>query len=136
MDRKPVLVVEDDPALGESVADLLHERGYAVERAETGAAALERLLSGERPCLILLDLMMPAMTGWDLLQRIRRDSALDGVPVIVLSGHLLGPVRDSALPAHAFLRKPVNAGELLGEVERLCPNDGLGGDQEISRAMT
>lgn len=122
MDGKQVLVIEDDPTLRDSVAGLLQERGYAVDRAETGAAALDRLSAGSRPSLILLDLMMPSMTGWDFLQRMRRDAALDGIPVIVLSGHLLGPSRDSALPAHAFLRKPVMPGELLAEVQRLCPN--------------
>jgi CheY-like chemotaxis protein len=120
VDRKPILLIEDDPALRDSVAGLLQERGYAVERAETGATALERLKTGERPCLILLDLMMPAMSGWDFLLRIRRDAALDGIPVVIISGHLLGGSRDSALPADGFVRKPVRAGELLGEVERVC----------------
>lgn len=120
MDRKPILLIEDDPALRDSVAGLLQERGYAVERAETGAMALERLKAGERPCLILLDLMMPAMSGWDFLLQVRRDAALDGIPVVIISGHLLGPSRDSALPADGFVRKPVRAGELLGEVERVC----------------
>jgi two-component system phosphate regulon response regulator PhoB len=121
VDNGPILVVEDDVALGDSVADLLRDRGYAVERAETGAAALARLRDGRRPRLILLDLMMPAMTGWDLLSAVRQDAALDGIPVVVLSGHLLGPARDSALRAHGFVKKPVRIGELLAEVKRHCP---------------
>ena len=102
------------------MADLLLDRGYAVARAETGTAALARLHQGERPRLVLLDLMMPSMTGWDLLRLMRQDASLDGIPVVVISGHLLGPSRDSALPAHGFVRKPVQAGELLAEVERHC----------------
>ena len=120
MPRKPILLVEDDPALRESVADLLLERGYSVEREPTGAAALARLREGARPSLILLDLMMPEMTGWDFLCEMRKDGRLDGIPVVVLSGHLLGPARDRALPAHGFVRKPVEAAVLLSEVERAC----------------
>src|SRR5262249_9340347 len=77
--RNPILLVEGDPALRESVADLLLERGYAVEREPTGAAALARLRQGPRPSLILLDLMMPEMTGWDLLSEMRKDARLDGI---------------------------------------------------------
>jgi CheY-like chemotaxis protein len=118
--EKTILLVEDDPALRESVGDFLRDRGYSVEREGTGVAALSRLRGGVRPSLILLDLMMPAMTGWDFLAEMRKDPSLDGIPVVVLSGHLLGLPRDSALPAHGFVRKPVQTGELLSEVERLC----------------
>lgn len=118
MPHKTILLVEDDPALRDSVASFLHESGYEVEREGTGVAALSRLRGGMRPSLILLDLMMPAMTGWDFLREMRGDPSLDGIPVVVLSGHLLGPPRDNALPAHGFVRKPFEPMALLSEVER------------------
>lgn len=118
-----ILVVEDDRTLRESLQDTLRDRGYGVETAETGEEAFEKLRHGNRPCLILLDLMMPAMTGWDFLQRTRADPRLDGIPVLVLSGHLLGPERDSALPATGFVRKPIRPAELLAQVSRFCNPD-------------
>lgn len=115
-----VLIVEDDAALRESLRATLQERGYSVATAESGTVALEVLGSGERPCLILLDLAMPAMDGWTFLQHARRQPAIAGIPIVVLSGRLLGPSRDSALPADGYIRKPVRADDLLAQVERYC----------------
>ena len=118
--KAPILVVEDDAALRAMVGELLQDRGYAVETAETGQAAWEELRNGSRPCLILLDLMMPSMTGWDFLQKIRTEPSLDGIPVVVLSGYLLGGSRDAALHATGFVKKPIEPAALLAEVERYC----------------
>ncbi len=119
----PILLIEDDPALRESVGEILEERGFVVRTAESGEAALRDLRRGARPCLILLDLMMPKMTGWDFLNRARTDPRLDGIPVVVLSGHLLGPARDSALKATGFVRKPIRPEELVAEVEKFCKSE-------------
>lgn len=120
MKKPPILLIEDDAALRKSLGAILEERGFRVQTAATGEAALKGLKRGERPCLILLDLMMPTMTGWDFLQRTRSDPRLGAIPVVVLSGHLLGPSRDSALPATGFVKKPIEPRELLAEVERFC----------------
>jgi len=115
-----ILIVEDDPALRESLRQTLEEGGYAARTADTGAAAFDALGAGQRPCLILLDLAMPGMDGWTFLQQARRQPAMAGIPIVVLSGRLLGPARDSALPADGYIRKPVRAEELLAQVARYC----------------
>jgi len=81
-------------------------------------AALAWLQREPRPSLILLDLMMPGLDGWDFLSRRRIDPFLPAIPVVVISGQLLGPERDSVLPADGFVRKPIDMDELLAEVQR------------------
>ena len=81
-----VLLVEDDGAIRETLAEVLTEEGYIVSTAMHGAQALDHLTCGLRPRLILLDLMMPVMTGWDLMARVADEPALWSVPVIVVSG--------------------------------------------------
>lgn len=115
---KTILLVEDDATLREGLREVLEERGYKVEIAEEGAAALALLHREPRPALILLDLMMPGLDGWDFLARRRIDPSLPAIPVVVISGQLLGPERDSVLPADGFVRKPIDMTELLVEVER------------------
>jgi two-component system chemotaxis response regulator CheY len=115
---KTILIVEDDATLRAALREALEEHGYEVEVAEEGAAALAWLRREPRPALILLDLMMPGLNGWDFLARRRIDPSLPAIPVVVLSGQLLGPERDSVLPADGFVRKPVDMDELLAEVQR------------------
>jgi CheY-like chemotaxis protein len=115
---KTILVVEDDATLRETLQGALQERGYKVEVAEEGEAALAWLRREPRPALILLDLMMPGLDGWDFLARRRIDPSLPAIPVVVISGQLLGPERDSVLPADGFVKKPIDMEELLSEVQR------------------
>jgi len=117
---KTILVVEDDAALRGALREALRQRGYKVAVAENGQSALSRLQEGLRPCLILLDLMMPEVDGWDFLAQQRIDSSLAGIPVIVLSSYLTGSERDSVLPAVGFLKKPIDPEVLLVEIERHC----------------
>jgi CheY-like chemotaxis protein len=115
-----ILVVEDDPSLRGALRDVLRQHGYKVAVAENGEAALTRLVEGLRPCLILLDLMMPQVDGWDFLAQRRLDPSLAAIPVVVLSSYLTASERDSVLPAVAFLKKPIDMGVLVAEVERHC----------------
>jgi two-component system, chemotaxis family, chemotaxis protein CheY len=115
---KTILLVEDDATLREALREALEERGYKVEMANEGEAALACLQRDPRPSLILLDLMMPGLNGWDFLARRRIDPSLPAIPVVVISGRLLGPERDSVLPADGFVRKPIDMDELLAEVQR------------------
>jgi CheY-like chemotaxis protein len=91
-----VLIVEDDPDLRESLQALLERRGYDTETAEHGVEALEKIDPDAPPALILLDLMMPVMDGWQLRQRLLDDPRTAEVPVILLSGvgDLAGQARD------------------------------------------
>jgi CheY-like chemotaxis protein len=115
----PILLVEDDPATREAVVELLQSEGYAVRSAANGRQALEVLARSEPPRLILLDLMMPVMDGWQFLAELRRDedSRARRTPVVLLSG--LGFIRGAAGVAD-FLRKPIDAAALLECVRRFA----------------
>lgn len=117
----PVLVVEDETDTRELVATLLEFEGLVVERAADGIEALGVLRSGVRPCVIVTDLMMPRMDGWELARRMRRDPDLADLPLILVSGVADLAQRAHELDADAFLTKPIDVDRLLSEVKRLCP---------------
>jgi CheY-like chemotaxis protein len=111
----PVLVVEDDEDVREAVATILADEGYAVVTACHGREALDVLANGAKPCLVLLDLMMPVMDGWEVLEAMQQHAAMANIPVIVLSAS-----RDAGPPApnvRRYLKKPVGLDVLLREVE-------------------
>jgi CheY-like chemotaxis protein len=117
MDKKLVLVVEDDREIREAIAAILRREGYPVLCAANGEAALEILrLSPREAGLILLDLMMPIMDGWEFRRRQQNDPILRAIPVVILSAG--GQVEKKAqnLEAAGWLQKPFHLEELLGEV--------------------
>jgi CheY-like chemotaxis protein len=117
---RSVLVIEDDEATREAVALLLASEGCRVATAGNGRVALEQLRKGEHPDLIVLDLMMPIMDGWQFRAEQRRDPALAGIPVLIISA--AGDVRRQAasLGAIEYLDKPVDPVVLLDAIRRLC----------------
>jgi CheY-like chemotaxis protein len=116
---KDVIIVEDDTAVRDAICDVLHEVGYAVAAFENGRTALEYLRDGNRPCLILLDLMMPVMDGWAFLCERREDPKLAEIPVAVLSAAGMDRLPPD-VPADHFLRKPFEMSPLLDLVARAC----------------
>jgi CheY-like chemotaxis protein len=113
-----VLIVEDDLDTREMLGRFLELEGYRVETAENGKRAPERLGSGMGACVILLDLMMPVMDGWQFRQEQIRDASLADIPVIVVSA--AGRERLEKIHANAYLSKPVDLDELLGCVTQFC----------------
>jgi CheY-like chemotaxis protein len=111
-----VLLVDDDEDLRDSVRDLLQMCGYSVTTAEDGAAALLRLALMKRPCVVLLDLVMPGMDGWKLLSILRADPTF-AVPVVVVSAHA---ATHAPAGAASVLHKPFALDELLRVVEQHC----------------
>lgn len=109
-----LLIIEDERTTRDSLAELLGKNGREIIGAADGQEALERLAEIPRPCLILLDLAMPRMNGWEFLQRQLADPAIANIPTIVLSG--------STLPAGAKhqLAKPVDVDRLLALVDQYC----------------
>jgi CheY-like chemotaxis protein len=113
---KNVLVVDDDEDIRESIADALRECGYEVAVAINGRDALMKLRDGVRPSIILLDLMMPVMDGWQFRAQQTEDPGLADIPVIIISAAGANPgVPEGTC---AYLRKPFNLRDLLREIER------------------
>lgn len=111
----PVLVVEDDASIREALSQVLKSDGHAVVTASHGAEALERLESGMRPGLIVLDVMMPVMDGPTFVAELRARPEWEGLPVLLLSA-----ARDleeqKGLDGYRFLKKPVDLEALLRTV--------------------
>ena len=120
--RVSVLVVEDDEALAEAIASTLEEEGVRAMVAPNGLAALEALRGNLRPCLILLDIKMPVMDGFEFRREQLRDVSLASIPVVICTAD--GGLADKArsLGAAAFLRKPLTVVELLRVVRAHCPD--------------
>jgi len=115
--RKNVLIVEDDPDIRAAVAEILTMEGYSVTEASNGLVGLNRLAQMQRPCIILLDMMMPVMDGQEFLTRLQADPELRGCTVLIVTASFV------QLPpgAAGVLRKPYELSELLDLLERHCP---------------
>ena len=117
-----ILVVEDNDDVREMMAVTLELEGHEVATAVNGRDALNKLHEGQKPCLILLDLMMPVMNGWELQNELEHDPELRDVPVIVVSAatHDLMKRADAA----AYLPKPIDVDQLLDMVVDFCDERG------------
>ena len=114
--KKRVLVVDDDADIRETVRLILADEGYEVDDAADGSAALAQLRSGARPDVILLDLMMPVMNGWQFREAQQADPLLAAIPIIVISAD--ARLRDQATQfGGRFLAKPVDIESLLAAIE-------------------
>jgi two-component system NtrC family sensor kinase len=113
-----VLVIEDDSAIRSAVCELLEEEGFEVSTCEQGQAALQSLRDGRPlPDLIILDLMMPVMDGWDFRVKQRTDPTLAEIPVVAISAD--GSPKARAIHADAYLSKPFSAEELLLRIDQI-----------------
>ena len=106
-----VLIVDDDHRLRETISELLAEDGYRVLTADHGAKALDRM-RGEHVCMVLLDLMMPTKSGWQVLAELVENPALPRVPVGVISAL----VTETPLGTVGVLHKPFDLDRLLSLV--------------------
>jgi two-component system chemotaxis response regulator CheY len=113
----PILVVEDDHDVRDAMVQVLEAEGYAAVPATDGEDALERLDAGLAPCVILLDLMMPRLDGWQFIEQQRRREST--VPIIVVSAYgSQEQVRSEGVVT--YMRKPVDIDALLAAVGRHC----------------
>jgi CheY-like chemotaxis protein len=115
-----VLVVDDDPGIRESIETLLPMFGHRVVGAGDGAEALARLRAGDRPCLILLDLMMPGLNGFDLRTHLMADATLAEIPIIVITGAGQTVAEKASAMNLEVMRKPFDLSALLSAVRRFC----------------
>jgi CheY-like chemotaxis protein len=115
---KRVLLVEDNRDALSGLYMLLSHAGFSVLMAENGDEALFLIDRGVRPDVIVLDLMMPKVSGWDILKQLQQDPELREIPVIVVTAldredaHVVG--------ADVVMQKPIQPGELISEVQRLA----------------
>lgn len=113
-----VLVVDDDPDIRETLREVLDLEGVTVTTAADGRDAMEALRAGLGPSLIVLDLMMPIMSGWDVLAALRADRALAEIPVAVISAGGRTPPPGATY----FLKKPIDLDDLLDLVQGPHPH--------------
>lgn len=114
-----ILVVDDDPDLSSSLAEVLHDEGYDVSCAHDGEEALRALRSAP-PDAILLDLTMPVMDGWTFRERQRDDPDLAQIPTVVISAAYADAASVAGLGAAAFLAKPFDVTLLTETLQRVC----------------
>ena len=113
-----VLVVDDDPNLVRLMSRFLTLEGFAPVPASNGAEALTYLRGGGSASVILLDLRMPVMDGWEFRREQRGDPILADIPIVVLSGVEADAFQD--MDAAASFHKPVSFPEVVGVLRRLC----------------
>lgn len=113
-----ILVVEDNDDVREMMAVTLELEGYAVSTAINGRDALNKLQTGDKPSLILLDLMMPVMNGWEFQRARENDPVLKQVPVVVVSAATSEQMHQT--DADAYLPKPLDMDELLLVIGTFC----------------
>ena len=126
---KRILVIEDDPSSARLVGYALEREGYQVEIAVNGVEGL-RKVQEEEPDLVILDVMLPGLDGFELCHRLRAEPRTDHVPILMLSAKAQEIDRSTGLRAGAneYLVKPADPAEILANVERLLAekSDGAG----------
>ena len=121
VDQKTVLVIDDDLPLRGMLAAALRQHGFKVLLAGDGAEG-QRALNIHHPHVVLLDLAMPEVNGWDFLQRLQETGTMGKAPIIVVSAHLrVEPQAILQMGVAAILPKPFNLTELIDLIEHLCP---------------
>ena len=121
VDRKRILVIDDDLPLRGMLAAALRKHGFQVLLAGDGEEG-QRAVNIHNPHVILLDLAMPRVNGWDFLQRLRETGKIGTVPIIVVSAHLrVDPQAVLQMGVSAILPKPFNLPELIDLIEHLSP---------------
>jgi CheY-like chemotaxis protein len=112
--KRDILVVDDDPDIRETVREILEREGYNVRAAWNGEEALE-MLGESTPCVMLLDMMMPVMSGPEVLIELERTHRLRSLPVVVVSAHMT-----QCEGVRQVLKKPVSLDRLLEVVGKYC----------------
>lgn len=125
--RPTILVVEDDPDLRLVHSEILSHEGYTVLAASDGVEALELVENEGPPAVILLDLRMPRMNGWDLADRLRRRPGWRDIPIVVVAAHYRIADEAAAIGARAWLHKPVSIDLLLRVVGQIYAESTHGG---------
>ncbi|MBC7385388.1 MAG: response regulator [Cryobacterium sp.] len=137
MKCKTLLIAEDNTDIRESIAYILEAEGYDVRSATNGKEALELLKLQDKPTLVLLDLMMPVMTGWEFLERTQADLDIPEHRVVILSAVARQKTPEGFLPVEtaAQLTKPVDLNHLLRTVRTFCGSPDSSDDNSSVTAV-
>lgn len=119
LDRRRVLLVEDDDDAREPLVEILQAWGFDVEIASDGVKALEIARKVPLPSAILLDLFLPVMSGWEVVAELQKSALLSKIPLVVVSACVNHRAR-TLPPADAHLAKPLDLGRLQRTLNRLC----------------
>ena len=119
--ERTVLIIEDEKLIIVSTQMVLEAAGFRVESAVNGEEGIQKAKS-LRPDLVLLDIMMPGIDGWETLTRLKRDPETSGIPVIIFTAreHSRGHQRSAEMGAADYFRKPFEPEELVELVEKHC----------------
>lgn len=109
--RKDVLVVDDEPYLCDLIADVLESEGHTSRKAAHGIEALERIRE-RKPQLILLDLMMPVMDGWELVEVLKSNEEWADIPVVIITAHYQVARAQKEIGASAVITKPFDIDQI------------------------
>ena len=122
-DRPRVLLVDDYPDAREMYTEYLEFSGFEVVEAGNGMEALERAIE-ESPDIILMDLSLPVMDGWEATRRLKADHRTASIPVVALTGHALAGISEGARKAgcDAFVTKPCLPEDLVREIRKILDN--------------
>lgn len=111
--KKRIVVIEDDVEIRDLLAYALKTQGYEVSEAANGDIGLRVLREAkDEVAAILLDLMMPVMNGWEVIESLHADESLRAIPVVVMSGLKENSLDQRHSKVRAYLRKPIELGEL------------------------
>ena len=120
LEQRPILVVDDDPDILDTVSEILDLEGYPIERATNGAEALE-IVEHTRPSLVLLDMRMPVLNGWGFARELRERGIK--LPIVVMTAARDARVWAREIGADGCLPKPFELPALLAIVEQFHAND-------------
>ncbi|MBC7537897.1 MAG: response regulator transcription factor [Bacteriovorax sp.] len=115
--NKSILVIEDNKEIQDSLKMALEVEGYYVFTADNGKEGLDKLEKIPTPCMILLDLMMPVMNGWEFVDAISKDLMLSTIPVVVVSA--FGDKKGTP-KTDGYIQKPIDLDALLNTVTKHC----------------
>lgn len=115
--KRSILVIDDEPDLLQAVCGFLEDEGYSVRGFASGSEGLDALRAGPRPDLVLLDIMMPGLSGFEVLERMDGIDSSQAIPVVMMSALDPGDRRPEGR-WKAFLKKPFNIDKLLATVQR------------------
>ena len=110
-----VMLVDDDEEIRDTITGVLEAEGYTVIGVENGRKALDLLEKKKRPCVVLLDLQMPVMSGWDFLKAVNGMREMEGLPIVVVTSY-----SEKADGARRTIKKPLDVKQLISAVAEFC----------------